>query len=224
MAISNYKRMNVDLLASLVGYNVSIIPPPTSEGGGELRLFNGLTEPENLYGLWFKTEEVLSSSKVEVFIPFGEGTWEYNTNMPSGDYQLAGASVGTKVYMCGGYINKTATRIYDTTTGVWTAGNAMPSGDYQLAGASVGTKVYMCGGSYPTATRTLTIPNLTYVDNTVVILSGKPIDSNMLGATQILENFTIFVENTWIVKNGLLVDFETYIANGVEWQLLKSAS
>ena len=41
--------------------------------------------------------------------------------MPNGDYAVA-ASVGTKVYVCGGTNNPTATRIYDTTTGTWTTG------------------------------------------------------------------------------------------------------
>ena len=268
MAEINFRRLTIDTLASIAGYTASIIPPP-APAGNELKIFNGLTEPDEFYGIWFKTEDSISSSIIEIFFAIGEGTWESNTFMPSGDYYLAGASVGTKVYMCGGSINTTATRIYDTATGVWTTGSAMPSGDYRLAGASVGTKVYMCGGSInttatriydtatgvwttgsampsgdyglagasvgtkvymcggvtnKTATRILSIPNLEYLEDTAIILTGKYVNGTAINNTKILDNVSIEVEDAWLFKNGFLKSYETYIGNGTQWNLFKLAS
>ena len=51
MAEVNFRRLTIDTLASIAGYTASIIPPESpGVEGAELKIFNGLTEPEDLYG------------------------------------------------------------------------------------------------------------------------------------------------------------------------------
>jgi len=152
--MDSYRKVPADLLAAIAGYSFKTYIPPPPPVGFILNLFNGLTEPSTKDGIWFKTEDELGDGVIQMWLSQNNLTWTTGNAMPNGAYVFGGASVGTKVYMCGGYQTPTATRIYDTTTGTWTTGNAMPNGGFSIGGASVGTKVYMCGGSTnETATR-----------------------------------------------------------------------
>ena len=226
MSISDYKRLNVDLLGAIVGYSINVIEPAAPVVSALTNVFTGLTEPVTFKGIWIKTDETVGDTIVETGFPASEPTWTSGNAMPSGDSYLAGASAGTNVYMCGGSANRTATRIFDTITGTWSSGNPMPSGDRMLAGAGVGTNVYICGGiTSGTATRILDTMAGVIAESsgTIFIAIGCVPSADPSIPIELVDNFFLYVYDVWIVQSGAYVDYETYYGDGVSWTLLKNA-
>ena len=112
--MDSYRKVPADLLAAIAGYSFKTYIPPPPPVGFILNLFNGLTEPSTKDGIWFKTEDELGDGVIQMWLSQNNLTWTTGNAMPNGDYGFAGASVGTKVYMCGGDTNGTVTRILGT--------------------------------------------------------------------------------------------------------------
>ena len=88
-----------------------------------------------------------------------------------------------------------------------------------------GERIFAVGGygSYNTSTR-IYVASFTvgYADATVLIATDSNLSSDVM--TEIMNNIEIRVGNAWIVKNGLLEDYETYVGDGTTWQLFKEAA
>ena len=77
--------------------------------------------------------------------PVIDGAW----NMPTPAYGCAGASIGTNIYVVGGYDGTNILdnlRIFNTTTGTWSAGKPCPIKIYAPAIAVSEGKLYVFGG------------------------------------------------------------------------------
>jgi hypothetical protein len=79
----------------------------------------------------------------------------------------------------------------------------------------------VCGGG--NVTRTLHLSNYSYVDGTIVILSGTTIVSIGERIVKLLPNLMAVIADVWVVQSGLLTNAETYLGNGVAWTKIKDA-
>ncbi len=76
--IYDYKRLVIDLLATLVGYDAQLTSPALPS----LIVFNGLTAPTPFDGIWFKTEDAIVNTYVNPTISLEENVWASEPNMP----------------------------------------------------------------------------------------------------------------------------------------------
>ncbi len=118
-------------------------------GGTSLNIAYGETPPEDTSKLWIKANEPDKITfKKEV-----EGAESINlldAHLPSAYYGMGCASVGSKIYLFGGYNNSgryNAIRVLDTETETLTTlTTVLPTAREGIACARVGTKIYLFGG------------------------------------------------------------------------------
>ena len=123
-----------------------------SGGGGELNIAYGNTAPEDTSKLWIKSEEPNNISFPILWNPeqIVEGITNTGTTLPKKMHRIGIASIGTKIYLFGGYSNgyeQNTIQIFDTTNNtIQTLSTTLPKGAYDIGTAAVGTKIYLFGG------------------------------------------------------------------------------
>ena len=117
-------------------------------GGASLNIAYGDTEPTDTSKLWVKADE---PSKVSVGVMEG-GAETLNLNvgaLPIGAHSIGCASVGTKIYLFGGYGGSylDTINVFDTETNETnTLSTTLSSKIANICAVAVGTKIYLFGG------------------------------------------------------------------------------
>jgi len=88
---------------------------------------------------------------VQIFDP-AAGMWMFGPSMPFAAGSSASAVIGGMIYVAGGIVGDTTTRLgarLDPSTGTWTPIAPMPRGRNHAASGSDGTRLYVFGGRGP---------------------------------------------------------------------------
>lgn len=137
-------------------------------GGNDFNIYYGETAPEDKSKLWINHDEpssYLITNKVTTSEAFDT---DYSTVFPEVRYGMGMATVGTKIYMFGGYSTTRGTRLdeigyFDTETDTYVKLDVTLSATVSSAIAEVkGTDIYVItyGNTYKFDTLTNTITNL----------------------------------------------------------------
>jgi N-acetylneuraminic acid mutarotase len=81
----------------------------------------------------------------EVYDPATD-TWETKAFMPTARVGLKANVVNDKIYLIGGYPNRTFNEVYDPTTDSWSTKEPMPTGASYYASAVFDNEIYVIGG------------------------------------------------------------------------------
>ena len=118
-------------------------------GGVTFNIHYGDTAPEDTSMLWCKCSEpssVLAKKNVEGT----ESIRLSDTHLPTGCESICSATIGTKVYLFGGYTGNSrlnTINVFDTETEtITTLSTTLPTACNSICSATIGTKVYLFGG------------------------------------------------------------------------------
>jgi N-acetylneuraminic acid mutarotase len=129
---------------------------------------------------------------------FNGSSWTTGAPIPLPHAQSRGTSVGTNIYVPGGYNSISSTgpldtmQIYNTATDSWSSGAAMPGTRGGVATATFNGMVYIIAGyttPFPTATNTVFI----YNPGTNSYTTGAPMPGNQGNQVGVLFNGEIYV-------------------------------
>ena len=121
-------------------------------GGSELNIAYGNTAPEDTSKLWIKSEEPSNISFPVLWKPeqIVDGITDTGTTLPTAANYIATATVGTKIYLLGGYSRNGSVKtiqVFDTSNNtIQTLSTTLPQAMYAMGIAAVDTKIYLFGG------------------------------------------------------------------------------
>lgn len=80
--------------------------------------------------------------------PDDKSCWTIGKNMPTARIEFTSATIGDKIYLIGGYTDKTTdiVEVYDTAKDEWSTLPALPKKLDHLAAAAYNNKIYVVGG------------------------------------------------------------------------------
>jgi N-acetylneuraminic acid mutarotase len=120
-----------------------------SGGGAEYNIAYGDTEPTDTSKLWIKTNEPEALQvKLNANVVGSEDMMLAVGTLPKAAQGIASATIGTKVYLFGGYgsDNLNTINVFDTETNtIQTLSAKLPIATSGMSAAVVGTKVYLFG-------------------------------------------------------------------------------
>ena len=145
-----------------------------SGDGSSMNIFVQLAEPATKKGLWLKTDNEFEhvygdDDVVESESWYPDGTYR---NIPYSFYAGATVTVGTDIYLLGGYNSTSGNQLknnfkYDTLTDTYTGNRDMPFACSDASAVSIGTDIYILGlnsnGHYKYDTLTNTYTQLTNI-------------------------------------------------------------
>ena len=148
-----------------------------SGGGSELNIAYGNTAPEDTSKLWIKSEEPNNISFPVLWKPeqIVEGITDTGKTLPTAANYIATATVGTKIYLLGGYSRNGSVKtiqVFDTTNNtIQTLSTTLPQAMYAMGIAAVDTKIYLFGGNGYNDGRLNIIQVFDTTNNTIQTLS-----------------------------------------------------
>ena len=148
-----------------------------SGGGSELNIAYGNTAPEDTSKLWIKSEEPNNISFPVLWKPeqIVEGITDTGKTLPTAANYIATATVGTKIYLLGGYSRNGSVKtiqVFDTTNNtIQILSTTLPQAMYAMGIAAVGNKIYLFGGQTNNNSRLDTIRVFDTSNNTIQTLS-----------------------------------------------------
>ncbi len=148
--ISDYRRVALDTLAAIAGYEVSVVPAPAPVAS-PLRIYVQPEQPEETVGLWVSD----TAATGEVYVlpelptrPTGEA-WTQAEPLSAGRGYHASEAIGGKVYIISGMKTSGQTTeccSYDTATGVCSVIAPLPESRTWAQCVTDGKALYMLHG------------------------------------------------------------------------------
>lgn len=154
----------------------------------------------------------------------GVGEWNLEKmatipNIPYDFYRCSAVSVGTNIYLLGGYNSKYNAYKYDTTTDTYTKLTDIPYGFGESVAVLVGVNIYLLGGyDNKTKVQVFTFPVNDYGNNTLVIDQSSNVNKTKIADIGITDAKFLYNKVYYQNSDGELIsNLTTYNGNGTEW-------
>lgn len=127
--------------------SISFINKASSGGSIKPNIFIQETEPEIKEGIWIKANKELNKINVVDEISMGKWVTSGITAIPYGDTGRACVTVGTEIFIFGGYNNANKAYKYDILTNTYTKLSDIPYGFANGIAVTDNSNIYLVGGT-----------------------------------------------------------------------------